>query len=106
MTTATRNDNVAIARTILTQLGGGRFKAMTGASQFMTIENGLRIKFPNRAAGMPNMVTITLRDDDTYKMEFHRLRGSKVTLTDGFSGVYCDQLQPLFEDATGLYVSL
>lgn len=71
----------------------------------MTIENGLRVKFPNRTAGMPNMVTIRLDPSDTYTVEFVRLRGSKATVTGTHSYIYADMLRELFEKQTGLYTS-
>lgn len=61
--------NQQIANTILQQLGGNKFVAMTGAKQFVAIENGIRFRI-GRNATRTNMMRITLRGDDTYKMEF------------------------------------
>ena len=67
----TRNQEVA--NTILQQLGGNKFIVMTGAKQFVAIERGIRFRI-GRNATRTNMMRITLRGDDTYKMEFIYIR--------------------------------
>ena len=92
-----------ISDAIYQQIGGGRFRIMTGANVFMRIEIGLRIKFPNKAAGAPNMVDIVLDPSDTYNLTFSRVRGNTVKTTSQHDGIYCDMLQDLFTAETGLY---
>jgi len=94
---------MTIARTILEQLGGGRFVAMTGARAFVSTGKGLRFRLPCRKA---NVVEITLTPSDEYDMRFWLLRGDKVKEVKRFEGVYFDQLQDLFTEATGLYTHL
>lgn len=65
--------NQEIANIILQQLGGNKFVAMTGAKQFVAIERGIRFRI-GRNATRTNMMRITLRGDDTYKMEFIYIR--------------------------------
>ena len=65
--------NQEIANIILQQLGGNKFIAMTGARQFVAIECGIRFRI-GRNATRTNMMRITLRGDDTYKMEFIYIR--------------------------------
>lgn len=65
--------NQEIANIILRQLGGNKFVAMTGAKQFVAIERGIRFRI-GRNATRTNMMRITLRGDDTYKMEFIYIR--------------------------------
>ena len=65
--------NQEIANTILQQLGGNKFVVMTGAKQIVAIERGVRFRI-GRNATRTNMVRITLRGDDTYKMEFIYIR--------------------------------
>jgi hypothetical protein len=97
-----------IAKTILEQLGGSKFIAMTGAKSFITDGNGLQFKLPSRfARGGTNFVRITLEPSDLYKMEFFLYRKNRdLEMVDVMTGVYCDQLQTIFTGATGLDVSL
>ena len=90
-----------IAKTILEQLGGSQFVVLTGAKNFVALENGIQFSIPNRSG--PNKIRITLTSEDLYNMEFFRLRGTKCTLVDEYTGVYFDQLIPIFENKTGLY---
>lgn len=95
-----------IATTILSQLGGNRFLAMTGAKPTMYGERKLSFRLP-RAKKSINHLTVTLRADDTYDMRFGTLIGSRpYAEKDRFEGVYADDLQRLFTEATGLYTSL
>ena len=66
-TEPTRNQE--IAKIILQQLGGRQFAMMTGAKQFVAIDNGVRFRI-GRNATRANVVKIVLRGDDTYNMEF------------------------------------
>lgn len=93
--------NKEIAQTIFAQLGGNRFKAMTGAHSFVADEKALIFKVPR-----VGMVKISLRADDTYDMEFLKVRNLKVKKTGEYKGVYFDMLQSLFTEHTGLYTSL
>ena len=61
--------NQEIAKIILQQLGGRQFAMMTGAKQFVAIDNGLRFRIGKNKT-RANLVKIVLRGDDTYNMEF------------------------------------
>ena len=61
--------NQEIAKIILQQLGGRQFAMMTGAKQFVAIDNGLRFRI-GKNKSRANLVKIVLRGDDTYNMEF------------------------------------
>ena len=99
--------NNTIAKTILQQMGGtGRICAMTGAKRFVDHGDGVSFRFPNKAAGRPNHVKITLNGSDLYDVRFIRIRGTNFKTTQELSGVYCDMLKELFETQTGLYLSL
>jgi len=67
--------NQEIAKTIMQQLGGNQFVAMTGARQLVAIEKGVRFRI-GRNATQTNMVRITLRGDDTYNMQFLYVRNA------------------------------
>lgn len=107
-----------IASTILAQLGGKRFIVMTGAKDFIGLEDGLRFSI-GRNASKTNRIEIKLNGSDLYDMEFIKYspahlkvdhkRGladwvdeKRVTVKE-FNDVYFDQLQDLFTDVTGMY---
>ena len=105
--------NKEVAKTILIQLGGSRFAAFTGAKEFGYIENGLTMKLPRNSSGA-NKLTITLTCMDDYTLTFEKITlprmrkdytfttGSKKTIK-VIPGVFCDNLQEVFESVTGLY---
>jgi hypothetical protein len=96
---------MSIASTILSQLGGNRFVAMTGAKNLVDNGNGLGFAI-GRNSSRANLVRVTLAADDTYTVEFYRfakLEGVKLATT---AGVYCDALRSVFEGYTGLATSL
>ena len=97
-------DSKQIAVTILSQLGGNKFIAMTGAKQFASMKNGgLIFKLPsNFAKNGINTVKIELMPSDTYDVTFFNIRGVNVKKVSFFTDVYCDQLQDIFTEATGL----
>jgi hypothetical protein len=97
--------NMETANIILQQLGGGRFVVMTGAKHLMAIDGGLQFRVGKNACGV-NLVRVILDVNDTYRMEFCRLRKCQVTILSVKTDVYCDQLQSIFTDQTGLYTSL
>jgi hypothetical protein len=101
-----------IAREIMQQLGAGRFQAMTGAKNFVSLcpeysgSFGLGFRIPKAKAGI-NAVSVKLDEgSDTYAVEFSRVYGTKVTSKGKFTGIYCDMLQDLFEQETGLLTSM
>ncbi len=102
----TTEERKQIADTILAQLGGGRFVAMTGAKSFSFDETGALGMRIGRNSKSINYLKISLTADDLYTMEFKRIRGTKVTDVNTFEGVYCDMLQELFTEATGLYTHM
>ena len=92
--------DMTVAKTILEQLGGNRFIAMTGAKNFSGTENSLLFRVPSRKA---NWVKITLDASDTYTMEFSLVRGANIKSVKQVSMVYFDMLQDIFEEVTGFY---
>ena len=106
-----------VAETILQQLGGNRFVAMTGAKNFVADGNTLRMSLP-RNASKANRLYITLDASDTYTMRFFhyspaRLNRKTYTWSDDkvkeiktLHDVYCDQLQEVFIAVTGMYTHL
>lgn len=96
-------NDAQIAQTILSQLGGNRFLAMTGAS---VTRDGPILSIRLRG---PRAIRITLKPDDTYLVEDFkggRAPSFKVTRKVLADGAYAEDLQPIFTQATGLFTSL
>ena len=64
------SDNT-VARTILEQLGGNKFLAMTGAKNLGFSKDSLSMHLPKNMS-KANRLTIKLEWDDTYTMRFYR----------------------------------
>ena len=95
-----------IAKTILQQLGGNKFIAMTGAKNLGFTGKGISMKIGKNAKGVTH-VTIDLdRGKDLYNIEFIKIRGPKRTTVKKLKGIYADQLKKSFTQYTGLRVSL
>ena len=97
---------MSIAKTILEQLGGNKFRVMTGAKNLMGVENGLVMKL-GRNSSNSNYLKITLNSMDTYDMEFAKLtRMGEMKSVKEYSDVYNDMLTDVFTSHTGMYTSL
>ena len=102
-----------VAETIYQQMGGHRFRVMTGSRDFLGFEAGTieGIRTPaglvfrvGRNSGGVGKCRIGLDEGtDTYTVTFYSTRHK---ITGEYSDVYCDQLRPLFERVTGLVTSL
>lgn len=97
--------SMEIAKTILSQLGG-KLVCMTGARDLIGHPDGLSFKFPAPTPSKGNHCQITLLPSDTYRVTFRHLRSKHVKTVVTFEGVYCDQLMDIFEQQTGLYLTL
>ena len=95
------------ANTLLQQLGGGKFIAMTGAKNLMVDqkEKSLHMRIGKNSKGI-NHVKITLMPDDTYKMDFGRIRKLDYKVVRSVTGLYAEALRDVFTEVTGLYTSL
>ena len=93
-----------VAQIIFQQLGGNRFAAMTGAKNFVGGENFIQFKV--RGAKGVNSVKVTLNAKDLYNVLFMKVTnyGLDVKYLSKFEDIDCEQLAPLFEKQTGLYV--
>lgn len=98
-----------VAQTIYEQLGGGRFKAMTGANNFVSDHNTLQFRIPQAKNGI-NRIEIKLNGRDLYDVGFMRVfrRGGvpQVREIAKHFDVWCDGLQELFTRETGLHTRL
>tara|TARA_B100002019_G_scaffold287344_1_gene299187 strand:- start:321 stop:848 length:528 start_codon:yes stop_codon:yes gene_type:complete len=98
-------ENKNIAKTILQQLGGNKFIAMTGAKNLGFTNNGLQMKIGRNSKGITHVI-INLKSTDTYDMEFIKIRGTSYKVVKKLKGVYADQLQNIFTKFTGLRTRL
>ena len=62
-----------VAQEILRQLGGGRFVAMTGASQIVGDDKALQFRIPLSRKGRINKFRIVLEPTDTYTVKAYRV---------------------------------
>lgn len=101
-----KQNKMQVAQTILQQLGGNKFVAMTGSKNFIASENFLRMNLTRNKA-KAKWLKITLNANDTYTMDFFTAdKNFNLTSKVKFEDVYCDQLCFLFTKATGLFTSL
>ena len=100
-----------IAQTIISQMGGfGKLGAMVGANTYIALEGGVQFNFKG-SRSMNRCRVILDRGSDTYRFELWRIwnstkKGPQADLKYSLYGVYCDMLKPVFEQETGLYLSL
>jgi hypothetical protein len=94
-----------IAQTILSQLGGNKFLVMTGAKDLLAGSNSLQFRLPKMGTNKINTVRITLLRDDSYRIEFWKIRGISTTFIGCFD-IMAEQLREVFEFNTGYFVSL
>ena len=97
---------MSVAREILNQLGGNKFRVMTGAKNLMGFSEGLVMKI-GRNSSNSNYLKITLNSMDLYDMEFAKVSrmGEKKSVTE-YNNVYNDSMVEVFEKHTGMYTKL
>lgn len=91
------------ANTILNQLGGKKFIAMTGATCYSD-GNTLVAKF--KGSKVANIMYVTLNDSDLYDVKICKFKGMDIKTVKEVNNAYADMLQFIFEDITGLRTSL
>lgn len=94
-----------IADTILAQLGGNKFLAMTGVRNMTTTGRDLTLHMPKVHRSV-NRVTITLEANDTYSVRFMYVRSMTLTVRHVAELVHAENLRAVFETHTGLRTSL
>jgi hypothetical protein len=92
--------DLTVARSILDQLGGARFVAMTarelvGSADSLTFKIGVN---PKRVS----QVRVTLTSADLYSVTFFRIGKAPQIESD----VYSNMLEAVFSERTGLYTQL
>lgn len=100
-------ERITRARTIMGQLGGGKFKAMTGAKDLTATETGVRFRIPYPKT---NLIEIDVTPEDLYRMTVWRVRKKagvpEKTLVKRMDCLYAEELQRAFTEATGLATHL
>jgi len=96
-----------VGRTILEQLGGNRFLAMTGAKP-IGIKNGLKLQLKMTTVKIGKNLEITLNGNDLYDLAFYNIdkKTYDKVVKKEIKDLYCDQLVEIFERETGLFTSL
>ena len=106
-----------VATTILSQLGGNRFVACTGSKVATYTNNSITLKL-TRNKSKANEMTITLNGADLYDITFakhiyaHLNKKTwawvpdKYEVVQTYDDIFCDQLEELFTDFTGLITRL
>ena len=100
--------DMTVANTILAQLGGSRFLAMTGAKNLTGAPDRLTFGLP-RNPGKVTHISIVLMPTDLYRVTFYQLgrRPSSAPLVlSEETNVYAEDLRAVFTDATKLETSL
>lgn len=97
-----------VAGTILAQLGGNKFLAMTGAKNLVYGPDMLQFDLPRGARMGISRVRVILEPSDLYRIEFYQVRrkGLDTRMVHELAGIYADQLRELFTKYTGLETSL
>lgn len=96
----------SVAQTILSQLGGNKFLAMTGAKNLVGGSDSLQFSIGRGAVNKANKVRITLTASDDYTVSFYNYRKLELREIETVSGIYADNLCAVFTDRTGMAVSL
>ena len=103
------NESLVVAQTILEQLGGRRFLAMTGAKNLLGDENSLQFQLPRDPGFVKDGITnvrIELVASDTYALTFFKVRGIKIIEIAKDTDVYADMLRRVFTERTALECTL
>ena len=93
-----------ISQTILEQLGGSKFRAMTGVKNFLRSNNSISMHLPNTKNKIKaKYLTVFLNPDDTFRLRFQKRNlETIIDITD----IHADHLQNTFTQTTGLYTHL
>ena len=95
-----------VANTIYRQLGGNRFRVMTGAKMMVSTENGIRMRI-GRNKTNANFMEVSLNGLDLYDVTFAKLtKMGEMKSVKTYDNVYNDMLVSIFESHTGMYTTL
>lgn len=99
-----------IVKNILTQLGGNKFLVMTGSKDLTEIdEYTLRMKLSKNKSNA-NYLYVRLNAKDLYDLNFKKIQLKNGEYSEKVIAarcdVYCNNLQSVFTEVTGLYTKL
>ena len=95
-----------IANEIYRQLGGNRFRVMTGAKNMVSHEFALSMKI-GRNKTNANFMVVELNGLDLYDVTFAKLtKMGEMKSVKTYDNVYNDMLVSIFESHTGMYTAL
>ena len=95
-----------VANTIYRQLGGNRFRVMTGAKNMVSHEFALSMKI-GRNKTNANFMVVELNENDLYNVTFAKLtKKGEMKSVKEYENVYNDMLVSIFESHTGMYTTL
>lgn len=98
--------DLSISKTILAQLGGNKFVAMTGAKSFVGSENSLTFRIGRNKTRCNYVQVIYNFGKDLYEVRFGYVSVKGLKEYQKYDEVYADQLTEIFEGYTGLYTRL
>ena len=95
-----------VSNTIYRQLGGNRFRVMTGAKNMVSHEFALSMKI-GRNKTNANFMVVELNENDLYDVTFAKLtKMGEMKSVKTYDNVYNDMLVSIFESHTGMYTTL
>ena len=95
-----------VANEIYRQLGGNRFRVMTGAKNMVSHEFALSMKI-GRNTTNANFMVVELNGNDLYNVTFAKLtKMGEMKSVKEYDNVYNDMLVSIFESHTGMYTTL
>ena len=98
--------DMRVAETILSQLGGNRFRVITGAKNFAATDNSLRMRI-GRNKTNANYMEVSLNMLDLYDITFAKVtKMGEMKSVKTYENVYNDMLVEIFESHTGMYTTL
>lgn len=109
-----------IINTMMEQIGGNKFLAMTGCHHivYSNSENSVRMQIPKNGGNVNRVEIIYIPGLDLYNMKFYKYTAGryntrtgaytsdKVTNEKEYNEVYGEQLSKIFEAVTGMYTKL
>ena len=106
MTVMTNKTDLTVANTILAQLGGKKFAAMTGVKKAFGTVCSVSFLLPKAAKDGINHIKIELSAADDYDIEFSRSTRHDFKVIAKVTGIYAENLQETFTEYTGLATHL
>ena len=95
-----------VANTIYRQLGGNKFRVMTGAKNMVSFERGIGMRI-GRNKTNANYMEVVLNSMDLYDITFAKVtKYGEMKSVKTYDNVYNDMLVEIFESHTGMYTSL